>query len=129
MNINRTWFTMAGFLLLALVVGLFALHSKKGLSEEGIEQDILTAILSENPYLVKEGQPMVELSALDSIETNWFIATIRSVNSPKQPDVKLVLLHDMIKPRIIFGPEIDFSEDDLIRFNIPDSVILELLNS
>lgn len=94
------------------------------------EEQILKSIAREFPSFSADGKPVIELSSISTHDNGWYVATIKSLQSVKNPvPVRLVLLETDGQIRTILGPDVHFSEEEMLALNIPDSVILEILES
>lgn len=120
-------------LVIFLSIGVFALKGPSIFKKEAAptrEQLILTAIIEGMPQFIHDGKPAIEIYSVSQFEGKWYIVTIKSVRPIKNfVPVRLVLLEEASRFRIIVGPDTYFPEDRLLSLNLPDSVILELQKS
>ena len=92
-----------------------------------IEDRISSTIASRIPMLSSGGTPVF---AIDSISSHgsWHIAKIKSLKETRRPVPVIAILNELDDTtlNIVLGPDTHFTETELLRNNVPDSVILEL---
>lgn len=95
-------------------------------TDEQLQVRVIEAITKGRPSLLDNGKPIIEVDSL-SHHNSWYIASIKSVNETGDAvPVKVVLIDSNGVMRSILGPETRFTEAEMLKYNIPDSVIQEL---
>lgn len=115
-----------------LVGGLFLLFKFTDHEKYTSTEDEVTQVIVDNfPYFSYNRTPAFRIDSLSSHDNIWYIATIKPLNSTEvSVPVKIILMRENQSSsslRIILGPDTVFTESEMISYNIPDSVIKELL--
>ncbi len=128
---------IVGFIIAISILGagMAMYYSRQPMEEVDTlsHDDFVYAITDRFPSLVRDGKPVIEVVDAQRIENTWYIITIKSIHEEKMSvPVKVILLDNgQSSPdlRAIAGPDIRFTETEMLRYNLPDSVILELQES
>ena len=120
-----------GCILLLILIGFGIFTAKVILMDKNddltIEDRILYAITENNSGFLHDNKPVIEIDAVSVFEDRWYVATVKSIRATDEiVPVKVVLLDTNGILRMTAGPDTHFTETELLRYNIPDSVILEL---
>lgn len=120
-------------LLLILASAAIFLQGRDFLSKNTApakEERILHAITDNIPAFLYEGEPVIGIDSISTFDDKWHIVTIKSLRtSEKFVPVKIIMLDNGDELRIISGPDTHFTEPELLKYNVPDAVILELQKS
>lgn len=110
-----------------LVVGIIYSNQRQQEVEEMSPDIFINAISYEFPFFLQEGKSVIKIGTIKSFENGWHVVTIRSIREASEPVPVFVVLNELNnKLRVVLGPDTYFSETELLRHNIPDSVILGL---
>ena len=126
---GKTLLTIIGIaVLVSTVAGLFLFNDGFLRQERATQEDYIhQAIIEKYPGLMIGGVPLIELKSVTEPEPGWYIANIGSIQETKKDvPVYVVLRGSDENVRVFLGPDIHFSEAEMLSLNMPDSVILEL---
>ena len=126
--------TILSVLLVLLVLSLGALLVNKIVTGQDDTPDtkerLLQTITEDTPAYSHNNTPVIEIDSVITFEDKWHIVTIKSLRSKGAAvPVKVIMLDVGNKSMIIAGPDTHFAEPELLKKNVPDSVILELRKS
>lgn len=94
------------------------------------DEKILYVITEKMPLFSLNSKPVIKIDSVSRHRGGWQIVTIKSLrSSEKFVPVKVVMLDTEGKLTIIAGPDTYFTESELLKYNVPDSVIMELQKS
>ncbi len=119
-----------GILLLFVVTAGIFIWNRPADPNQSIDDRIIEAITKEFPTFSSDDGPVIEIDSVSRHDNNWHIATIKSSRSGDESGfVKVILADTNTELKVIAGPDTYFTEAELLKRNIPDSVILELRRS
>lgn len=91
------------------------------------DEYIIKAITESNSEFIHNNKPVIEIDSITVFNDHWYVATIKSLRATENiVPVKVVVLDTDGIFKVIAGPDTHFTEAELLRYNMPDSVILEL---
>lgn len=114
--------------LLLLAIGFVLLN--KPTEDDGLidKNYILQVITQEFPGFTYDNEALIEIGDVMKFEEKWYVTT---VNSPRDSEIRVpvyILLHgDTDNLRVVLGPDAHFTETEMLQYNLPDSIIKELL--
>ncbi len=104
-------------------------------TNEPSHEEIISAITYNFPMFLHDNAPVIEVTDVERIDDKWYVVTIKSIHEKEAAvPVKIIMINennsgDNLTLRIVTGPDTYFTEPELLRYNVPDSVILELEES
>ncbi len=123
---------ISGTVVLA-VVGIWggiSIYNKLTAEPLSDEEQLIKIITSEYPSFTSNEEPLIEIESVSDNYKGWYVVTIKSKRPVKNfVPVKLVMLETGGIAKTILGPDTHFTESDLLKYNVPDSVIMELQKS
>jgi hypothetical protein len=134
--VNRRRTIVGALILLVLIVG--GIVGAKSLQDHQavnnpsnhLNEEIIGAITRDNPTLVYQNKPVIEVVSTKQFEGKWYVVTIKSIHEKTMPvPVKVVLLDQGEPDHILtalLGPDVHFTDSEMGSANLPDSVMLEL---
>ena len=111
----------------SITTGMLYITLRKPHIQEVDKEYILSSILNDIPAFSADNRSLVKIDSVAKFEDKWYIINISSLRETKvDVPVKLVLLDTGTDLQIMLGPDTDFTEAELLQYNVPDSVILGL---
>jgi hypothetical protein len=92
-------------------------------------QEITSAIITDQPGLANNGQPIFAIQHVSRIEERWYIVTIRNNDDPEGLNAAKVLLRDQGKDQgltMLLGPGTSFPSEVTQSLDLPGPVAEEL---
>jgi hypothetical protein len=132
MAMNRKNIYIIGTVVIAVILGFtiltgFLTSQQKTPTQEDLILNTITESVSPFSH---EGRSIVEIESISRHEDGWYIVELKPVRSYKgYIPVKLIMSDTGGTLNIISGPDTYFGEPELLKLNVPDSVILELRKS
>ena len=93
--------------------------------------DIISVITREKPVFLDGTNPVIEVNSNKQLEDGWHVITIKSIHEDTMSVPIFVVMTRSDNPaskfNMILGPDTHFTEAEMLQYNLPDSVIRELL--
>lgn len=125
---RRKLLAIIGIITLAVVSGLFFFVNKPPQVTITDNERFLQFLSSEFTGLNYKGEPIFEIDSIAKFEEKWYIINISSLSESSQDvPVYFILLETNDILQVILGPDTYFTEREMLQYNVPDSIMKELL--
>lgn len=118
--------TATGVIAVLVVVGFFFTTGKTNQDIVTIDDRILRFLSSEFTGLNHNGKPIFKIKSTSQFEDKWYVVTIDSLSKTAvDVPVYFLLTDENNTLHFILGPDTHFTEAEMLKYNVPDSIIKE----
>ncbi len=101
-------------------------------TETPSQDTFIDAITDAFPLFLKDDKPVIQVVDIKNTDETWYIITLKSIHEEVMSvPVRVVFTSansssESNRLNLLLGPGTHFTEAELLRYNVPDSVIMEL---
>lgn len=107
------------------LTGIYLYTTIKNTDNSTADDRITSAIIDAAPFLSSEGSPVFKIKSANKSD-NWYAVTIESLReTATHTPVYVILVENNGKVQTILGPDTNFTEAEMLKYNVPDSIIRE----